>query len=209
MTIWNHIYKNYQNGGEARATLSEDIHPLFEQFLNQLNLEIKHVLDIGCGNGKYLKTLQLKGFKTDGIDSSETAIEMTKEILDNDSVILCVDMFEFKIPKNKYDLIISISTVHHGTKDEVQNLINRIYIAMIDGGKAFITVPDLGGTSKNGYLKDNEDLGNGTFAPLIGLEKGLPHSFYTEKEVYELFSEFNVIKLELDDIGRWVVQAFK
>lgn len=58
MTIWDKIYKNYQKGGEAWATLSEEIHPLFKQFLSKSNFELKHVLDIGSGTGKYLKILQ-------------------------------------------------------------------------------------------------------------------------------------------------------
>jgi 2-polyprenyl-3-methyl-5-hydroxy-6-metoxy-1,4-benzoquinol methylase len=97
MTIWDNIYKNYLKGGEAWATLSEEIHPLFKQFLSQSNFELKNVLDIGCGTGKYLKILQACGFKTDGIDSSETAVEMTKKVLGDNPTILCVNMFEFEI----------------------------------------------------------------------------------------------------------------
>ncbi len=134
MTIWDNIYKNYQKGGEAWATLSEEIHPLFKQFLSQSHFERRHVLDIGCGTGKYLSVLQAGGFKTDGIDSSETAVDMTKITLGSDSIIVCTNMFEFDIPKNKYDLVISISTIHHGTKEQVQNLVNRIYEAIVEKG---------------------------------------------------------------------------
>ena len=209
MTIWDNIYKNYQKGGEAWATLSEEIHPLFKQFLSQSNFELKHVLDIGCGTGKYLKILQAGGFKTDGIDSSETAVEMTKKTLSDDSMILCVSMFEFDIPKNKYDLVISISTIHHGTKEQVQNLINRIYEAIADNGKVFITVPDFESRKKWNTFKDHEKVAEGTFAPLSGPEKGLPHSFYTKEEAQKLFSKFRDVNLELDEIGRWVTQASK
>ncbi len=31
MTIWDNIYKNYQKGGEAWASLSKKNHPLFKQ----------------------------------------------------------------------------------------------------------------------------------------------------------------------------------
>ncbi|MBI5401432.1 class I SAM-dependent methyltransferase [Candidatus Wolfebacteria bacterium] len=209
MTIWDDIYKNYQKGGEAWATLSEEIHPLFKQFLSQSNFELKHVLDIGCGNGKYLKILQAGDFKTDGIDSSETAVEMTKKTLGDDSTILCVNMFEFEIPKNKYDLVISISTIHHGTKEQVQNLINRIYEAIVENGKIFITVPDFESSKKWNTFKDHEEIANGTFAPLSGLEKGLPHSFYTKDEAQKLFSKFRNLQLDLDSHGRWVAQASK
>lgn len=99
MTFWDNIYKNFQKSGEAWATLSEEIHPLFKQFLEQSNFKHKFVLDIGCGTGKYLKLLQTNGFKTDdGIDSSKTSVKMTKKTSGDDSTVLCVNMFEFKIP---------------------------------------------------------------------------------------------------------------
>ena len=209
MTIWDNIYKNYQKGGEAWATLSEEIHPLFKQFLNQSNFEFKYVLDIGCGTGKYLKILQTKGFKTDGIDSSKIAIEMAKKILGDNSKILYVNMFEFEIPKNKYDLVISISTIHHGAKNQVQNLINRIYDAIVDNGKIFITVPDFESSKKHYTFKDHKEISEGTFIPLLGPEKGLPHSFYTQEETQKLFSKFRNLQLNLDSHGRWVAQASK
>jgi len=209
MTVWDDIYKNYQKGGEAWATLSEEIHPLFKQFLNQSNFELKHVLDIGCGTGKYLKILQAGEFKTDGIDSSETAIEMTKKILGDNSAILCVNMFEFEIAKNKYDLVISISTIHHGTKEQVQNLINRIYEAIVKNGRIFITVPDFESSKKWKTFKDHKEIAEGTFAPLSGPEKGLPHSLYAKEEAQKLFSKFRDLQLDLDSHGRWVAQASK
>jgi cyclopropane fatty-acyl-phospholipid synthase-like methyltransferase len=149
MTVWNDIYKNYQKGGEAWATLSEEVHPLLKQFLNKSNFEHKHVLDIGCGTGKYLKYLTEKGFHADCIDSSPAAVKMTKKMLgDKTSIVKKADMFKFVIPKNKYDLIISISTIHHGSKKDVQKLIGKIHSALAVRGKIFITFPDFETTKK-------------------------------------------------------------
>jgi 2-polyprenyl-3-methyl-5-hydroxy-6-metoxy-1,4-benzoquinol methylase len=209
MTIWDNIYKNYQKGGEAWATLSEEINPLFKEFLTNSNFDQKHILDIGCGTGKYLKFMQAEGFHTDGIDSSETAVEMTQKTLGEDSTILCVNMFEFEIPKNKYDLVISVSTIHHGTKDQIQNLINKIFDVITENGKIFITVPDFESSKKWNTFKDHEEITEGTFAPLSGPEKGLPHSFFTKEEVQKLFSKFREVKLNLDEIGRWTAMGSK
>ncbi|EKD33328.1 MAG: Methyltransferase type 11 [uncultured bacterium] len=209
MTIWDNIYQGYQKDGDAWATLAEGIHPLFKQFLSQSNFELKHVLDVGCGTGKYLKLLQSAGFETDGIDSSETAVEMTKKALNDDSVIFCINMFEFEIPKNRYDLIISVSTIHHGTKEQVQNLISKIYEAIVENGRIFITIPDFEIAMKWDNFKDHEVISEGTFVPLSGPEKGLTHSFFTKEEIQKVFSMFRDVKLELDEIGRWVIQASK
>lgn len=188
---------------------SDRFYPLFEKFLRQSNFEIKQALDIGCGIGRYLKILQSEGFRTDGIDSSETAVEMTKILLGDDSPILCVDMFGFEIPKDKYDLIISILTIHHGTKNQVQDLIGRIYVAIAERGKIFVTLPDLESSKKWDNFKNHKEVANGTYIPLSGPEKGLSHSFYTEAEIRELFSKFNNLILEMDEEGNWIIQAVK
>jgi hypothetical protein len=52
-------------------------------------------------------------------------------------------------------------------------------------------------------------LKNGSYIPVAGAEKGLLHSFYAKAEVQKLFEKFSDVKISLDDIGRWVVQASK
>lgn len=209
MTTWDNIYKKFKNGGEAWATLSEDVHPLFKQFLGQSNFKHKYVFDVGCGTGKYLKFLQELGFRTDGMDSSKTSIEMTKKILGDNSKIELADMFKYNIEKNKYDLIISISTIHHGMKEKVQDLINHVQDVLIENGRTFITVPNFESSKKWNTFKDHDELSSGTFVPKTGPERDLPHSFFTKNEAQKLFLKFSDIKIELDEIGRWVVQATK
>ena len=76
-------------------------------------------------------------------------------------------------------------------------------------GKIFITVPDFKSSKKWNTFKNHKKIDEGTFVPLSGPEKGLPHSFYTKKEAQKLFLKFKNVKLELDERGRWVVQASK
>jgi cyclopropane fatty-acyl-phospholipid synthase-like methyltransferase len=83
---------------------------------------------------------------------------MTKKVLNKYSEILCVDMFEFEIPKDKYDLIISISTIHHGTKDKVKKLINKIHYSLKNDGKIFITLPDFEVAKQNKAWENDEKI---------------------------------------------------
>lgn len=214
MTIWDKIYKDYQKGGLAWATIEGGVLPQFIEFLKSNKFSTKCVLEIGCGIGKYLVLLKKLGFLTVGIDSSETAIKMTKKILKDNSDIKMENMFEYNIPYNKYDLIISIFAIHHGYKRQVEKAISRISEALMPGGKIFITLPDYESSKNWDTFKNNKDLGNGTFAPLSGPEKGLPHSFYTKQEVEELFTNFTDIKIELDKQGKivhgnWIITGTK
>ena len=81
MTVWDKIYQDYKNGGEEYATLKKGLIPEFLEFINNHDFKLKKVLDVGCGNGKYLVFLKTLGFEVNGIDSSPTAVEMTKESL--------------------------------------------------------------------------------------------------------------------------------
>jgi SAM-dependent methyltransferase len=209
MTIWNDIYKNHQDGGEAWATIKEGLIPQFVGFIENNEFKFKSGLDIGCGTGKYVRYLQELDFKVDGIDSSEIAIETTKKIGKPESSFICADMFAFEISKDKYDLVYSISTIHHGLKSQVTGLIDKIYEALIPEGKIFITLPNLAASDTWETFKDHEELAPGTYVPIAGPEKGLAHSFFTEDEVKNIFSKFKDVKIELDEIWRWIITATK
>jgi SAM-dependent methyltransferase len=209
VTVWDKIYKNFQNNGEAWATLSETILPQFLSFVEENEFVQKSVLDIGCGTGKYLVLLKKYGFAVSGIDSSESAVQMAKNALGGNADISCVDMFDFEFPENKFDLIFSISTIHHGTKDKVTKLINQIYEKLATGGKVFITLPDIESNKRWNTFKSDKEIAPGTYAPQKGPEKGLAHSFWSKQEIKELFSEFKDLKLELDPIGRWYITGRK
>jgi SAM-dependent methyltransferase len=209
MTIWDQIYKNHQKGGSAWATLSEGIDPRFIDLIGKTNFKLKSAFDIGCGTGKYLGYLQSKNFRVAGIDSSETAIEISKKFLGDSTDLVLADMYDFKIPKNKYDLILSVSTLHHGKKERINKLVKRIYDSLATGGIIFITLPDIKFNNKSNAFKDDKEIAPDTYLPLYGPEKGLPHSFFSRQEIDSIFSDFKGIELSIDKIGRWFVVGTK
>jgi len=211
MANWDKIYRDYKKGGHAWATLDGKIIPEFKRFLWQEKFKQKSVFDIGCGTGNYLAYLASKGFAVAGTDSSPTAVKMARALFDKKTgrAIKVANMFKLRIPKNKYDLIMSIAAIHHGMKKDVTRLVGKVYTALISGGRAFITFPDFVSSQHWNTFKTNKDLGNGTFAPLSGPEKGLPHSFFTKPEIEKMFAKFRTVKIQLDKRGRWVVRAVK
>ena len=210
MTVWEKIYQDYQKGGEEYATLKTGLIPEFLEFIKNNNFKTKKVLDIGCGNGKYLVFLKTLSFIVNGIDSSETAVEMTKDVLDGNDSIVCANMYDYKMTPSSYDLIISIAAIHHGLKKEVKGVIKEIYQALLPGGLFFITLPDNEGSSHWTMMTDHKEIEPGTRIPLSGPEKDLPHSSFTKDEIKDMFSDFKNVNLKLlAERGRWIITGEK
>lgn len=58
-------------------------------------------------------------------------------------------------------------------------------------------------------MAEHETLEDGTCIPLIGPEKGLPHSFYSKEEIDKIFSIYSRIESDLDERGRWIITGEK
>ena len=210
MTIWDTIYKNYQSGGLAWASLKEGLHPAFIEFVEHANFEIKSALDIGCGDGKYLLFLQKAGFQVTGLDSSPTAISMAREAMKNSGHFIVADMFEYSYPPNAYDLVISHAAMHHGIKTKVVSLVAQIYNTLLAGGNIFLSLP--GEDCKRTWptMAGHETLADGTCIPVQGPEKGLPHSFFSIQEIKELLTDqYNNLSINIDDHGRLIITGQK
>lgn len=210
MTIWDSIYKNYQNGGPAWGTLTDDMHPDFLEFLKKTTFETKKALDIGCGNGKYLQFLNTIGFEVTGLDSSSTAIAMAKETLNGAGIFIVADMYDHMYESDTYDLVISYATLHHGTKSQVTSLLQKIHDSLAANGKVFLSLPTDDSMKNWTMMAEHETLPDGTRIPLIGPEKGLPHSAFSKNEVQDLFrSRYANLAISTDDRGRWIITGTK
>ncbi len=219
MTNWDKIYKAFNKKGKDWEDVSDGvipqcfingINPLFIDFINKKNFKTKYAFDIGCGNGKYLNYLSSLGFKTDGIDFSQTSVNMTKKTLGKRAgKIKKANMFKMEIDSNKYDLIISISTINHGFKKDLTKLINHIYDALLDDGSVYITIPDTKCLNTWNTFKKFKKIDENTVTPLIGPEKDIPHSFYNKKEIEKMFKKFKHLKTPKDETGQWAITASK
>lgn len=100
------------------------------------------ILDVGCGNGKYLHILNNLGFQNlHGIDISKQQIEIAKN--SNLLKVEHIDALEFlKNKKDKYSVILLIDVLEHIELIKSIKLINLSYQALKKDGKLFIQVPN-------------------------------------------------------------------
>jgi len=104
-----------------------------------------NILDLGCGNGRLLKSLLEadKKFSYTGVDFSNELIEQAKKQFPNFNFQLS-DIREADFKAKSFDMIFSIATFHHlENKKERQEILDKIYKWLKPGGYLFMTNWDL------------------------------------------------------------------
>lgn len=163
--------------------------------------QCRNILDLGCGNGRHVVALMNLNLGVVGLDISPTGLSLTQEWLEDEELpanLICGDMrHSLPFKDNCFDGLISTQVIHHSLLEEISHTISEIWRVMTDGGIAFVTLA--------GKKHDNLPYGEiepGTFVPLEGSEKGLPHHIFTEKELFREFEIFQIQDISLRDKGR-------
>lgn len=95
------------------------------------------ILDVGCGTGAFLYTMQQSGWQINGLEPDETARKKAKELYNlnlNNSEKL------FSFPAESFDAITMWHVLEH--VHELHNYIKRLKELLKPGGKLFIAVPN-------------------------------------------------------------------
>jgi 2-polyprenyl-3-methyl-5-hydroxy-6-metoxy-1,4-benzoquinol methylase len=98
---------------------------------NRINLKGKNILDFGAGNGEFSKYLHSREAL---VDCQETNKESQKEIIGKGLRLVG------SIPKNKYDLIVSLEVIEHFV--DPLEMVNILKKSLKPRGKIILTTPD-------------------------------------------------------------------
>jgi len=110
------------------ATGENDVNGWFSEFTELKKCNTEKALDFGCGVGRLTQALCLRFAKVDGVDISETMIDLAKrhnnylekcQYFINDQPNLSI------FPDKSYDLVCSHITLQHIPKDHIFNYIDE------------------------------------------------------------------------------------
>lgn len=100
----------------------------------------KRVLDVGCGNGYVLGKYATEGADVQGIDITETAIDLCRKRFEYQGLRGKFDVAnaeELPFPDNTFDCVCSMGVLHH--TPNTQRAVDQIYRVLKPGGR-FITM---------------------------------------------------------------------
>lgn len=187
MKHWQQIFKRE---GRVFQEPHKDI-PQFIEILRQIGAN--NVLDLGCGTGRHTIALARSGFRVCGIDISEEGIRQTEEWLRQESLEAALKVRDIykRLPYKEdfFDGVISTAVLHHARVSKIKKLIREIERVMKPGGVLIVEVP------KEKDPQTHKETEPGTFVPLVGPEKGLPHHVFTEEELKEFFHNFEILDI--------------
>ena len=209
MDVWERIYKEK---GKYFLKPHESMPKITSAFKKN---GVKRVLDLGCGSGRHLVYLAKMGFDTYGIDSSPAGVELARKWLRREHLrahLKNQDIYQ-KLPYRSkfFDAIISTQVLHHNYSSKVKELIKEMERILGDNGIIFFTVPKLRRKRSNieGKRLPLKKVGDRTYLPMDGIEKGLPHFYFDKKTIITYFHNFKILAIKYGKRGHYEVLAVK
>jgi tellurite methyltransferase len=152
-----------------------------------------NVLDLGMGEGRNSFFFAKMGYKVEGFDISQTAIERCIKMAKNENLKVkaeAKDLREVDIPKGRYSLIIAAWVLNFFKKPEAEEIIRKIKEDLKRNGLVYITIFSL---DDPGYEKAKNRLelvGEKTF---YSSRRGYFIHYFKEEEFLSLFSDLKTV----------------
>lgn len=200
MPDWDEIFREQ---GRVFSEPHPDMKRLVEAFKEA---GVRRVMDLGCGTGRHTVYLTRLGFEVHALDSSSSALAQTENWLREEGLTakLTIQRMEdgLPYPTDFFDAVISIQVIHHNRTAQVLETIAEIGRVLRPGGVVFVTVAVL----TMGPVSEDLDwclheVEPRTFIPDRGPEAGIPHHYFTEKELRSAFDGYDVKEVYIDDTG--------
>ena len=191
---WNSVYKQQEDRKQELQAEVTTLHDLFR------NNKVQRILDLGCGNGRYLVHFAKLGYMLSGIDIAPEAIKQLTQILADENLqaeLQSADMIHLSWPNNFFDAVLSIRVIEHNLLPSIRKIIKEVNRVIKEGGYFFINIkkyPPWEDWKGGKFTRIDHHL----YAPTEGPEKGILHYFFTKAELEDLFADFAMITIEED-----------
>ena len=143
------------------------------------------VLEVGCGNGKTAVALAKRGYRVTGMDFSQKAIDICRElILDADFV--CASVLNIPFENGSFDGISAFHVLEHLTDEELDRASEELYRVMRNGGYLLV----------KSFAEGDMRAGKGTASgDSVIRGNGILYHYFTEDEITSKLSQFECVSI--------------
>ncbi len=192
--VWDEIYSGLEI--EYEELLRKDLRSLI---IRMNDLDVSKILDLGCGYGHWSIILAKVGFDVVAADISKEAIEHLRSELENRDLDIRTEVIradDIDSLEEEFDGVISNSVLDHMMLEDTKKVISKMENIMEKDGRAYLTFDCLEEES------DYETLEDGTRMYKKGMKKGTLWRYYSEKEIKEICSQFDILELNELENGK-------
>lgn len=144
------------------------------------------LLDAGCGSGRYLLPLQMRGFDVVGVDVSWKALQMLRESSKArklDMNILAANIFQLPFACDSFDFIWCYGVLQHILSKERESAIREFHRILKKEGILFMEV----------FGKDDMRYGGNEIEPnTFSRKNGIVYHYFDKNEIGDLLRDFSV-----------------
>lgn len=195
------IKKHWDGQGQVGWKKDEGIDPFFNEFYSEYKEQLGHdILDVGCGNGRYMMPFVRDGFNVTGLDISQEMLNSSERGLKEQNLearYILGNSVSLPFENQSFDFVLSIGTLHHNKMDDIRKSFNEID-RVLRPKKHFLFMGR--STSDKEFerevIEDYRDLGFGfTAIDKTGWKKDLVQHYFNSAELNQLGHEhgFEVI----------------
>lgn len=162
--VFNNDYADY-----IMRTINVDFSEDYKIFSKYIP-EGGHILDVGCGSGRDSYHFKKMGYKVTAIDGGKDFCKFASNLLKQPVKCMLFQDINFE---NKFDGVWAMASIHHLDKDELVDVIEKIYKSLKVGG-AFLFNARLGEREyDNKFGKHFCEFNEKSFRKLIKSDKNL------------------------------------
>ena len=180
---WNQLFGTDANC--ERAPQSEVLR-FIRMAESRLSCTPLRIWDLGCGAGRHTLAIAGLGHDAYGSDCAPKGIERTQLLLGSNGLsaqLALADMTTCPWPGARFHGVISWDTIHHNTLANIGRSLNIVHDSLLPGGLFMGTLK----SDKADLYGSGEEVEPSTFILNKGKEAGVPHHYFNEQGIREVF----------------------